>query len=461
MSISAASQAISQSARLFQQGLVTETIATCQTALKDDPLSCALHNNLLFAMAHSPQVSPEELFAAHRHFGEVFESTLRPQWPAHSNGRDPERVLRVGFLSADFNAHAVTSFILPLLFNLKKSPRLSLYAYYNNSLQDHGTAYLKDCLPHWNQVETLSDEALAQKIQDDGIDILIDLSGHTAGNRLLALARKPAPIQASWIGYPGTTGLRAVDYYITDAHFTPPAMDSQFTEALARVPAALPFLPASDAPQVNPLPALENGYFTFGSFNRTGKINQQVVALWSRLMLAVPGSRILLAGIQSEASLQRLRDWFVAAGITPERLLFQGHLDVVQYLALHGKVDMCLDTFPYAGGTTTLHALWMGVPQLTLAGQTVAGRGSAAFLHQMKLDAFVASDADEFIQKGVYIANNLQFLAALRGSMRELMKQSPLNQYPLLAAGLEGALRTMWQRWCTGLPAAAFEIEYC
>ncbi|WP_256079406.1 hypothetical protein [Massilia sp. YIM B04103] len=452
---------VQQSAALFHQGLVAETIAACQAGLQAHPDSLDLHNNLLFAMAHSTEVNPAELAAAHRRFGDTFEAGLRAQWPVHGNERDAERVLRIGFLSGDFNAHAVTSFVLPLLFHLHKSPGLSLHAYYNNSVQDHGTQGLKACLPHWNQVEKLSDQALAQKIQDDGIDILIDLSGHTARNRLLALARKPAPVQASWIGYPGTTGLQAVDYYITDAYFTPPEMDAQFTEALARVPAALPFLPASDAPAVNALPALKNGHITFGSFNRTAKLNEAVVALWSRLMLAVPGSRILVAGIQSEDSMLRLRGWFAQNGVGKERIVFRGNTGVKEYIAMHGEVDLCLDTFPYAGGTTTMHALWMGVPQLTLAGQTVAGRGSAAILQQMKLDAFVARSADDFVEKGRYIAGNLELLAALRGGMRQLMSQSYIGQYALLAAGLEGALRTMWQRWCDGLAPASFEIEYC
>jgi len=347
-----------------------------------------------------------------------------------------------------------------VLAHLVRYPQLSLHAYYNHAVEDSVTQRLRGYLTHWHSIVGLSDDALAQKIRADNIDILIDLSGHTAKHRLLTFARKPAPVQVSWIGYPCTTGLGAMDYYLADRLFLPPGQfDDQFTEKIVRLPASAPFLPSKDAPLVNTLPALSNSYVTFGSFNRPNKLSHAVIALWAKLLRALPDSRMLLGAMYQAGENDTLLEWFAQEGIARERLSFHPRSGMDAYLALHHQVDICLDTFPYNGGTTTLHALWMGVPTLTLAGSTAAGRSGASILGHVGLEAFVAHDAADFVRKGLSWAGNLAALSDIRAGLRERFAQSAMGQPAVVAAGMERALRIMWQRWCTGLPAESFEVS--
>ena len=261
------------------------------------------------------------------------------------------------------------------------------------------------------------------------------------------------------MGYPGTTGLQAMDYFLSDRFFVPgDEFSEQFTEKIVRLPANAPFMPNKDAPPVNALPALSNGYVTFGSFNRPNKISRSVVALWAQLLRAVPTARMFLACMPSEDRNDPLTEWFEQEGIARNRLLFQKRCGMDLYLGLHSKVDICLDTFPYNGGTTTLHALWMGVPTLTLTGSTPAGRSGATILGHAGLEAFVANDANDFVQKGLSWANDLAALQVIRAGLRERMAKSAMGQPALIAAGLNHAFRVMWQRWCNGLPAESFDV---
>ncbi|HWG71471.1 MAG TPA: hypothetical protein VN692_18805, partial [Steroidobacteraceae bacterium] len=294
---------------------------------------------------------------------------------------------------------------------------------------------------------------------DDEIDVLIDLSGHTSLNRLRTFARKPAPIQASWIGYPGTTGLRAMDYYLADRHFLPPGrFDGQFTEKLVHLPANVPFQPYEPAPPINVLPALETGSMTFGSFNRLGKINADTIAMWSQLLRALPGSRMIVGGLPRDGREQVLIDRFVSEGVARQRLTLHGRGTMDAYLALHQQVDICLDTYPYSGGTTTIHALWMGVPTLTLAGPTPSARQGAAILGQLGLDEFVAATCADFVAKGSYWAAHAGELAEVRAGLRDRWRRSPARKPEVVADSLERAIRRMWTRWCAGLPAESFQI---
>lgn len=402
----------------------------------------------------------ESVFKAHFRFGERFEAPLANRQHTHPPGSDPDRKLRIGFVSADFWNHAVFHFIEPILDPLRKYEMLDLHAYYNNYINDTGTQRLKTLFDHWTDVANLSDSKLAEQIHSDSIDILIDLSGHTAGNRLLCFAFKPAPVQASWIGYPGTTGLRSIDYYLADRYMLPPGrFDHQFTEKIVRLPAIAPFQLSPDAPEVNALPALTNGHFTFGSFNRPNKLSERVIALWSQLLGAVPDSVMLLGGMVEEAGRKHILDWFNKAGVSADRLRFHPRAGMREYLQLHHQVDLCLDTFPYNGGTTTNHALWMGVPTLTLAGANMAGRCGAANLSHAGLEAFIVESPDEFVERGLYWVTHLSQLAEVREGLRERLLNSPLRNPELLAASLAQALRQMWTRHCTGLPPESFEIQ--
>jgi protein O-GlcNAc transferase len=235
--------------------------------------------------------------------------------------------------------------------------------------------------------------------------------------------------------------------------------DSQFTEKLVYLPALAPFLPDKKAPSVNSLPALSNGYVTFGTFNRISKLSRSAIALWCRLMRALPDARIVLGGMPQDGSYNLLVDWFACEGVVRERLSFYKRCDTSDYLALHHQVDMCLDTFPYTGGTTTNYALWMGVPTLTLAGDTPPGRQGAANLGHVGLEGFVAEDAADFERKGLFWAGDLVELAGVRAGLRERCEQSPVRRPEVIAAGVESALRTMWQRWCAGLPTESFEVK--
>lgn len=483
---------------LYQEGRYAEAERYLRRALEIDPNSAAVHNDLgvtlasqsrvieaqthfqkaialtahestsnsdlprsslLMGLSCDPAVDAESLFAEHCRVGEHLERQLRPSWPRHSNNRDPDRRLQVGFVSGDFCNHSVANFIEPILTRFKDYPSLELHCYYNNYFEDPITLRLRGYTHHWRRVLRLSDQQLEQQIRDDGIDILIDLSGHTSLNRLRTFAHKPAPIQASWIGYPGTTGLRAMDYYLADPHFLPPGQfEHSFTEKIVRLPAAWAFEPYGSSPPVNDLPALERGFVTFGSFNRLAKLNPFTVRLWSRLLRETPGSIIVLAGIPLNEHRQALTELFHSEGIVSERVAFFPRGNMETYLALHHQIDICLDTFPYTGGTTTNHALWMGVPTLTLAGQTPASRQCAANLSHLGLEGFIASNPDDFVQKGLFWSTELAALADVRRGLRERRLGSPLSRPEIIASGLESALRHMWRRWCQDLPAQSFSI---
>ena len=277
---------------LYQMGRLDESIASYRKTLALDPGLAQAYTGLFFSLSHHEGTRADELFAEHRRFGLQFEPSLATGATSHANSRDPDRQIRVGFVSADLRLHPVASFVEPLLAHLAAFPTLSLHAYYNFAFEDAVTQGLRCYFKHWTPVAPFSDDALAARIREDGIDILIDLSGHTAGNRLLTFARKPAPIQASWIGYPGASGLGGMDYYLADEHFLPAATFGRyFTEKLVSLPALAPFLPDTFAPPVSDLPALRNGHVTFGSFNRLSKLQPAVVTLWSKLLRALPGAR--------------------------------------------------------------------------------------------------------------------------------------------------------------------------
>jgi predicted O-linked N-acetylglucosamine transferase (SPINDLY family) len=442
----------------FSLGQVDEAEASFREALRLRPDIAMLHSNLLHFLTLSRAGEPATV-AAHRAFGDRIGTPLRPFWPVHDNPRDPARRIRVGFVSADFFQHAVASFFEPILDYLSGCPDLELHAYFNGRIEDDVTERLRGRFAHWQSVATWSDDALFDAIRADGIDLLVDLSGHTGYNRLPVFARKPAPVQASWIGYPGTTGLAAVDYFLCDRFLLPPGrFDDQFVEKIVRLPGIAPFQPDPAAPPVNALPALENGYVTFGSFNRPNKLNRAVIALWARLLRTLPDARLLL-GAMPAGGHETLRGWFETEGIAADRLAFHPRSGMADYLALHHRVDFCLDTFPYNGGTTTHHALWMGVPTLTLAGASMPGRVGVANLLQAGVEGFAVESADAFVERGLAWARNLPALAALRAGLREQLLRHPLRDPLRLSESVRLALRGMWTRHCTGQPVEAFEIE--
>jgi predicted O-linked N-acetylglucosamine transferase (SPINDLY family) len=451
------------------QGRYAEARACLQAAIASPSQDTSTgldpaHSLLLFVLCNDPAVDADTLFAEHRKVGTHLERIERSRVQVRRNqrrphDRNPDRCLEVGFVSADLYNHSVAHFIGPLLSAWKGSKDLRTTVYYANSTEDAVSKRLRDCVARWNPVLDLTHAQLEERIVNERIDILIDLSGHTALHRLGTFARKPAPIQASWLGYPNTTGLSTVDYYLADKHFLPPGeFDRYFTEKLVYLPAAWTFEPSSYAPPPMALPALAAGHLTFGSFNRIAKINEPTVRLWSQLMRAVAGSRMLIAGVPVEVAQQRLVPWFEKEGIGRDRLELHEFSSNEAHFTLHHKVDIALESMPYSGCTTSNHALWMGVPSLTCVGSTPASRLSAANLGQLGLTDFIAANPDDFVAKGVRWANDLPALASLRANLRARWQAAPARNSAFFAAGMELALRAMWQRWCARLPAQSFEI---
>lgn len=416
----------------------------------------AHYTSWVFLLAHNPTVDADTLYAAHRRAAARLESRALPA-RRHSNRPDAGRSLKVGFVSADLCEHPVAQLVEPVLAQLHGRRGLELHAYYNNPADDAVTLRLRPHFSHWHRVHALTEAELAQQITGDGIDVIIDLAGHTALNRLGALAYKPAPIQVSWIGYPGTTGLRAMDYYLADRYFLPPGLlDAQFTEKLVFLPATLPLQPHRAASPVGPLPAMNSGHLTFGSFVRRAKLNPATIRRWSALLRSLPQSRLLIAGVALEHDVPTLSAYFAAEGIDSARLTFHALCGMEEYLGLHHQVDMALDAYPYGGGSTTVNALWMGVPTLTVAGTMPAARQTAGVLGQLGLEQFIAADAADFVTKGLHWAAHIHELAELRASLRHRCQASAAGQPAILADALERALRRMWTRWCSGEPPESF-----
>ena len=437
---------------------IEDAVLAYKKAHEADPQQNQTYSNYLFCLSHCPEVETYTIFNEHRQFSSLYEKV--PQHQETQTHKAHRTHLKIGFVSADLKNHAVASFVEAIFSHLARNTYLTLYAYDNGLQEDDVSRKFHGYFRKWNRVHPLSDDQLADLIRSDNIDVLIDLSGHTAGNRLMTFAQKPAPVQVSWIGYPGTTGLNAIDYYFADRFFVPHGeLEKQFTEKVVRLPIAVTFTPVRNAPLVNELPASKNGYITFASFNRTDKLNRHVIALWSALLRKLPNSKLILGAMPVEGNFENLRNWFVEEGIALSRLTFLQRCDIITYMAMHHQVDICLDTFPYTGGTTTNNALWMGVPTLTLIGNTAAGRQGVANLSQVALDKqFSAVDADDFIQKAIYFSEHIDELATIRDSLRNTFSESNFCKPELVSNSFAIAVNYMVERWCADLPPVPFEI---
>ncbi|ACT47827.1 tetratricopeptide repeat protein [Methylotenera mobilis] len=440
-------------------GDVAAAVAYYRKALAINPGYASCYSNLLFCLSHTDIVSADDLFIEHRKFGAQYEAVYKSAWPKHSHQADVAKRLHVGFVSADFREHSLANFFEPVLEHLSQVADIALHAYANNAIEDGVTQRLKAKFKYWNKVDDLTDAALAERVRADKIDILVDLDGHTAGNRLISFAMKPAPIQISWLGYLATTGLTAMDYYLADAHLLPPGQfDQQFTEKIVQLPANAPFTPSALSPAVGALPALSNDFITFGCFNRVEKITPSVIKLWSGLLNAVPNSKLLLGAMPKDGSYDGVINELASHAISADRLIIHHRSTMDNYLKLHNLVDICLDTFPSNGVTTTCHAAWMGVPTLCLEGQSLMSRGAMAVMLHLGLPEFVVKSHDDFINKGIDWAEHLQYLSEVRAALRKKFNDSALNQPQFISENLVLALRTMWVRWCKKQPTISFKI---
>ncbi|HXA47294.1 MAG TPA: tetratricopeptide repeat protein, partial [Burkholderiaceae bacterium] len=443
-------------------GQFGDAVESYRRALEIDADLSGTYSNLLFTYNYIPELSTAAMRAEAMRFGDSVARTAQP-YTTWSNDPATDRRLRIGFVSGDFRHHPVGFFVEGFLAALasQASDRLELFAYPTSTDNDGLTERIKTHCHRWHSAVGLSDTQLAQQIRDDGIDILIDLSGHSAQNRLPMFAWKPAPVQVSWLGNLATTGVAAIDYVIADHWAVPPCDESHFTETIWRLSeSCLCFTPQIEQVEVSPLPALTNPFVTFGSFNNLVKMNDAVVALWSRVLHAVPESRLFLKDKQLGNPLRRqhVSERFARHGIDADRLIFEGYAPRSALFSYH-NVDIGLDPFPYSGVTTSVEALWMGVPVLTLVGDRFLSRIGQSILHNAGLPDWIATNADDYVNKAVQHASDLQSLANLRSGLRERVLHSPLFDAPRFAHHFEAALRGMWTQWCAQQQQAQHAVE--
>ena len=431
-------------------GRVIDAIRLLREGCDRHPDIALLHSNLLLALHYTPLVPPEVLWRAHRRWGELHASALLPQPPVAIADRDPARRLRIGYVSPDFNAHPVSRFFEPLLHH-HDPLQVEIFCYAISAKQDDVTALIRARADHWVSVNALSDEAAAARIAADRIDILVDLAGHTAGSRPLVFARKPAPVQVTWLGYPDTSGMPAIDYRFTDAIADPPGQTERWhSETLVRLPHGfLAYQPTTDIPPASAPPSLGNGFITFGSFNNLAKITPDTIALWCAVLKRVPDSRILLKGraFGDPDTRERFLRRFAQGDIAADRIRLDASI-VPQddHFRAYRHMDIALDTMPYNGTTTTCEALWMGVPVLTLAGEHHVARVSASILAHAGLPELIADTPADYVDRAAMLAADAVRLAAYRRDLRARLRAAPIMDHAGFARGVEDAYRAMWRK---------------
>lgn len=435
---------------LMTQGQISDALEMWRTAAHEKKDLFA-HASLLLCQHYSADVTAEEIYQEHLRFAGQFEKPLLTEQEGHLNSRDPDRLLRVGYVTADCCNHPVAQFLLPLLRN---HDRVGYQAYcYSATLRsDEKTLEFKHAAgERWRDILKLSDQQAVELIRRDQIDVLVDAGGHTAGNRLLIFARRPAPVQVTWLGYPDTTGFQSMDYRITDSLVDPPGLTDRYhTETLFRLPDGfLSYEVPKNAPAVTPPPHQRNGFITFGSFNNFLKFSAPVLKAWAAILQRVGGSKLMLkhnnAGDQAAQTFYF--NAFESLGIERNRILISPVMrEHRMHLDSYAELDIALDPFPYNGTTTTVEALAMGVPLLTLEGQTHVSRVGLSLLNRVGLQDWVAS-SDDYVALAVRHAGDREGLARLRGEIRGRLQASPLGRPELFARRMEDAYRAMWRRW--------------
>jgi predicted O-linked N-acetylglucosamine transferase (SPINDLY family) len=435
---------------LKDQGRIEEAIAAFRAALRLDPDAIRAQSNLLLDLHYLAHAEPEAIFREHREWNRFHAEPLAKSCAPHPNDPSPDRRLRIGYVSPDFRSHSVAFFLEALLASHDRDA-FEIVCYADLRRPDETTARMREHADHWREIAALSDVQVAELVRADRIDILVDLAGHTARHRLLVFARKAAPVQVSYLGYCDTTGLSAMDYRLTDAFADPPGMTEHLhSEQLIRLaPSAWCFRPAVDAPAVSR--AAGGDVITFGSFNTLAKMNDEMLALWSQILTAVPMSRLVLKnlGLQDRTVQQRLRAIFAKSGIALDRVELLGRTrSMAEHLRCYERLDVALDTFPYHGTTTTCEALWMGVPVVTLAGATHASRVGVSLLENLGRREWIAHSPEDYVRIATELASDPRRLTKLRAGLREEMARSPLMDGAALARSVESAFRQMWRTWC-------------
>ena len=440
--------------KLIERGDVTEGIECVRhaLALADDP---SIYSNALLALNYVEDYSAEQVVDAHKEWGRIESARFGHEHRSFTNRRESDRKLRIGYISPDFRRHSVMTFAEPFLSN-HDHDQFEITCYSNVMLPDDKTMMTRVYADRWRDIIGMRGDELVQQILDDEIDILVELAGHTAGNALTAIADKAAPIQVSGIGYPCTTGLPSIDYRISDSYCDPlETSDALNTEKMLRIEPSFWCYRAPDiAPEVAPLPADKQGYITFATVNNFAKVTPEVQDLWAQIIAAVPGSKFILQtmGTGSAIARDRIIERFARHGVDEGRLDLRGHTPMDVFMNLFSEVDIVLDPFPFNGGTTTCHNLWMGAPTIALRGQMHAGRMGMSILNTIGLGELVGATKDDYKRIAVELAGEIDRLRSLRLGMRQRMQNSPLCDESGYTRKLEEAYRRIWRDWCAAHP---------
>jgi predicted O-linked N-acetylglucosamine transferase (SPINDLY family) len=437
---------------LKRGGQLDEAIAALRQAIRLKPGYTVGHSDLALALLYHPNYDAGMIHEELRRWNQQHAEPLRKFIQPHVNKRDPECRLRIGYVSANFRIHSVSRFLLSL-FRQHDHGAYEIICYSDVLKSDVMTDRLRACTDGWENIVGWNDERVAGKVREDEIDVLVDLAGHTGGNRLRVFARKPAPVQVSYLGYPGSTGLSEMDYRLTDSLADPPGKTESFhSEKLLRLPVCnWCFSEPDDAPPVGPLPAEAAGSICFGTFNFFAKASPAIMDLWAAILIAMPLSRLIIKsrGLGEQGVRERIHKCFASRGVQANRLEIRGHEPkVISHFDAYNQMDIALDTFPYHGTTTTCEAIWMGVPVVSLAGQTHVSRVGVSLLKNVGLTELIAQTPKQYVEIAVGLANDLPRLAELRRMSRSRMRASPLMDGPRFARDIEAAYRQMWRNWC-------------
>lgn len=426
-----------------------ESILQFQRSVQVNPNFSELHSNLLLALHYDSRQTPQAILPVHRAWAQRHAEPLtRASLPHRSPGPDAaENVLTIGYVSPDFRDHPIARFLRPILQSHDHA-KFRIVCYSDVQSEDDVTRDFRSRADLWRDVKAMDDAPVARLIREDEVDILVDLALHTARNRLLVFARRPAPIQVTYLAYPGTSGMSAMDYRLTDPHLDPPGNEKFYTEkSLALSRTYWCYSAPGEAPQVASLPALSNGYVTFGSLNRLAKVSDECLATWAKILAAVPNSRLMMHARQGRY-LDRLRAFFTRENVSSDRIIFLPHQSQERYFATYNQIDIALDPFPYGGGTTSCDAMWMGVPMITCAGTLAVHRAGVSLLNNLGMPQLIADDDAAYVDRAVQLASDLPRLGNLRETLRERMRSSPLMDAVSFTRDLEEAYRKMWRDWC-------------
>jgi predicted O-linked N-acetylglucosamine transferase (SPINDLY family) len=437
---------------LEELGDKSGAIACLRRAVELEPADPNVHSTLIVSMLTDPSYDSKALYEEARAWAKRHADPLRAQIRPLANAKDPERPLRVGYVSPDFRAHAVQQFLVPL-FRHHDQRSYELYLYSSVARPDAETEWYRSFAgERFRDIRALGDIDAAELVRRDQIDLLVDLAVHSAGHRLRVFAQKPAPVQLTWLGYAGTTGLDTIDYRITDRTFDPEGTElGVYSEESLYLPETYWCYDALESElAVGPLPALANGVLTFGCLNAPRKLHAEALSLWARVLREVPSSRLYL--FVEEPGRDAARRTLAAGGVEAERVEFGGRVSRREYLERHQRLDIALDTFPFAGGTTSLDAFWMGVPVVSLTSPTTTlQRAGACIATNLGLPELLASTPDDFVARAVALGSNLEHLATLRTGLRARLEASPFGAHGRFARNLEAVYRTAWRRYCATL----------